>query len=261
MISKQQLKSYRSLQNKKDRSLQGKFIIEGINLCEAALNSNFSIEILLFSENLKDEKIFLQLKDISKKKGVPYTQVPDTEIKKMSDSVSPQGILGIVDIPDRSIFDLWELNPEEILILDRINDPGNLGTIFRTASWFGVKSVICSQECADIYNGKVLRSSAGSFFQLPLILHNMNLFDLLENLIKRKYAIWVSSSSTGKSYLDVDYSRPLALVVGNERFGVQKYVYDFPVNKVCIPRLGKGESLNVGIATSIILSEIFRNIN
>ena len=89
----------------------------------------------------------------------------------------------------------------------------------------------------------------------------MNLFDLLNNLIKRNYSIWVSSSSSGKSYFDVDFSRPFALIVGNERDGVQKYVYDYPVNKVCIPRRGEGESLNVGIATSIILSEVFRNLN
>ena len=82
-----------------------------------------------------------------------------------------------------------------------------------------------------------------------------------DNLIERDYTLWIANTSTRKSYVNADFSRPFALIVGSERKGIQKEVYNYPVNEVCIPRRGKAESLNVGIATSILLAESFRNLN
>jgi TrmH family RNA methyltransferase len=194
-------------------------------------------------------------------KNVPFEIVAESVTNSLSESVSPQGICAVVKLKNQSFHDLWTLNAQEILILDQVKDPGNLGTILRTADWFGVKAVVCSDQCVELYNGKVLRSSAGSVFHLPLVLTDINLKKFLAILIEKKYHIFVASSSSTNSYLRTKYPRPFALLVGSEREGIQVDVNRFPVHEICIPRRGIAESLNVGIAASILLAESFRAIN
>jgi TrmH family RNA methyltransferase len=261
MISNHQLKIYRSLKQKKYRKKENKFLIEGFNLCEAVLDSPWTVELMLISKKLSNEASFSKFQKMLSKKKVPFEIVAESVTNSLSESVTPQGICAIVKLQNQSIKDFWKLNAQEILILDQVKDPGNLGTILRTADWFGIQAVICTDHCVDIHNGKVLRSSAGSVFHLPLVLNDINLQEILTKLIKESYHIFMASSSSTNSYLGTKYPRPFAIVIGSEREGVQKEVKNFPINEICIPRRGKAESLNVGVATSILLAESFRNVN
>jgi len=261
MISNHQLKIYRSLKQKKYRKKENKFLIEGLNLCEAVLDSQWTVELMLISKKLSCEASFSKFQNMLADKNVPFEIVAESVTNSLSESVTPQGICAIVKLKNQTINDLWKLSAQEILILDQVKDPGNLGTIFRSADWFGIKTIICSNKCVDIYNGKVLRSSAGSVFHLPLVLSDININELLIKLIENNYLIFVASSSSTNSYLSTKYPRPFALIVGSEREGVQEEVKNFPIHEICIPRRGKAESLNVGVATSILLAESFRNIN
>ena len=252
MISHQQLKIYRSLKQKKYRHRERKFLIEGLNLCEAALQSDFLLERLLLSRD--GELNFSRHLPLLAEKRVPVEIVPDKVIRSLSESTSPQGIIAVVKMPLPALADLWKLPPREILVLDRVRDPGNLGTILRTANWFGIPAIACSNACVDLYNSKVLRSSAGSLFQLPLILDDVNLTQLLPELLEHNYNLFVANPAAQQSYLDVEFRRPFALIVGSERQGVEKAVYSFPLQEICIPRRGRAESLNVAMATAILLA-------
>jgi RNA methyltransferase, TrmH family len=257
MISNNQLKIYRSLKSKKYRKIEGKFLIEGSNLCEAALESSYSVELLLMSESFSEDNSNRHILNRIKEKKIRSEIVKEKIVDSLSESVSPQGIVAAIESPELDIEKFWDLKAEEVLVLDRISDPGNLGTILRSAAWFGIKAVLCSSDCVDLYNGKVLRSSAGSIFQLPLILDDLNIVEVVSQLKKNKYSILIADSNTNQSYMDTPFSRPFALVVGSERQGVRSEIQSSGKG-ICIPNRGKAESLNVAIATSILLAEAFR---
>ncbi len=252
MISASQLKKYRSLQQKKYRQQYGQFLIEGFNLCEAALRSDFSVELLLINQEAA-EQFFPRLAVLAKKQ-VKVEFVPDQVIRALSESVSSPGMIAVVKMPQRSLADLWNLQPHEILILDQIRDPGNLGTILRTAEWFGIQALICSEACVDLFNSKVLRSSAGAYFQLPLVLANQKLIEVLPELLARDYNLLVANPTASQSYFEMDFRRPFALIIGSERQGVSPGIYDFPLQEICIPRRGRTDSLNVAVAAAILLA-------
>ena len=257
MISNNQLKIYRSLKSKKYRKIEGKFLIEGGNLCEVALESSYSVELLLMSLHFSEDNSNRHIIDLIQEKKIPFEIVDEKIVNSLSESVSPQGIVAVLDIPKFNLDDFWNLKAEEVLVLDRVADPGNLGTILRSADWFGIKAVLCSSNCVDIYNGKVLRSSTGSFFHLPIVLDDLNIVDIVAQLTRNNYSVFIADSHTNQSYLETSFPRPFALVVGSERQGVRSEIQSFG-KKICIPKRGKAESLNVAIATSILLAEAFR---
>lgn len=255
MISKNQLKTYRSLKTKKYRISEGKFLIEGNNLCEAALESEFSIELILISSAFANRSSSHNLKTLIEEKKAPFEIVEDKVVYSLSESLSPQGVVAVLKIPEVNTKDIWHFNPTEILILDRISDPGNLGTIIRSADWFGIRTIVCSSNCADLYNGKVLRSSAGSIFHLPLIMTGINLVDFMRQLIERKYSVFIADPGADNSYLETSFPRPFAVIVGNERQGVRSEIQCIGGTKINIPKKGKAESLNAAVAASILLAE------
>lgn len=255
MVSNNQLKFLRSLRQKKYRKQEKKFLIEGLNLCQAAIESNYRTELLLFGESVAEKGPFAALQQLASRNGIPREIVNDKVIRQLSDAVTPQGVVAVVEMPDSKITGLWQHNPSQLLILDGITDPGNLGTIIRSAAWFGLSAVVCSDRCVDLYNAKVLRSSAGSVFYIPQIYTDVEILSLSEELAARGYQLYVADSSGDKSYREADFSDPFALIIGSERHGVQAAFNQLPVEKISIPRHGtKGDSLNAGVAASIILA-------
>ena len=258
MISSSQLKIYRSLLHKKYRYKHGRFLFEGANLCEAALASDAELEILLISDDVRDKPSNAKLKDLALAKIVPFEIVPDEVIESLSDAVTPQGIVAVAKMKMPLVEDLWSLLPAEILVLDQIRDPGNLGTILRTAEWFGIQAVVLSKNCVDLFNSKVLRSSAGSYFQLNTIINDVDLMGFISLLSQYKYKIIAADPSASISYTEIAYERPFALIIGSERNGVDKRIHSLPTTEICVPRQGKADSLNAAVTAGILLGEAFR---
>ena len=143
------------------------------------------------------------------------------------------------------------------LILDNIQDPGNMGTILRTADSLNIKQVIISKGSSDVFSPKVVRSTMGAIFRISII-ESEDLVKTIKDLKKHKINIVVTSLDTNKSMYNIDYNKS-AIVIGNEANGVSKEIQDLADNKVKIPMIGKTESLNASVATAIILYEAMRN--
>jgi TrmH family RNA methyltransferase len=173
----------------------------------------------------------------------------------ISDVQTPQGMLAVIEKENSE--DKIDYTEDVIVVLDGIQDPGNLGTILRTIDSVGLKQVIVSKETADSYNPKVVRSTMGAIFRVNII-ESENLIDTLKNMKKHKYKVMATSLETENSIYDIDYTKKV-LVIGNEANGVSQDILDYADEKIKIPMLGKTESLNASVATAVILYEYVRN--
>ena len=172
----------------------------------------------------------------------------------MTDVVAPQGILAVIEKPGRDSN--IDYNQDLILALDGIQDPGNLGTILRTADSVNLNQIIITKNTADPYNPKVVRSTMGAIFRVKII-ETDNLVQTLKEIKKNKFKVVVTSLDTEDSIYNIDYKKKV-IVIGNEANGVSKEVQELADNKVKIPMLGRTESLNASVATGIVLYEYVR---
>lgn len=253
-ITKAEGKYYASLKQKKYRDIEKKFIIEGTHLIEEALTSEY------YSKNL--DKVFIRndytddaiLKKLSKA-GVPVFSIESKTFDKIADTVTPQGIFGIVKYLDTA--------PEAsqgslIIAFDEINDPGNLGTILRTAYWFGVKGAALSKNSVDIYNPKVIRSSQGGSFNI-LAETNLDLHPYLTSKQKDGWTVLLTDLSAEENISELDFKtgEKYVVVFGSEANGISKEILDDSnFRRVKIRSYSDCESLNVGVSVGIVLNEI-----
>ncbi len=235
-----QIKQWKKLLTKKDRDKTGTFMVEGFHLVEEALLGDQIIEIII-SEN-KDLPPSWDYGSIS------VTVVTDEIITQLSDTEAPQGIVAICRPTGMSIE---SVNANKLLLIDAVQDPGNLGTMIRTADAAGMDAVIVGEGSVDIYNPKVLRSAQGSHFHLPVI--RGNLFDWVKKLNEAAIPVFGTALENAKEYTDIHGSEKFALIVGNEGSGVNKDLLDATTANLYIPIFGKSESLNVAVATGILL--------
>lgn len=173
----------------------------------------------------------------------------------ITDVINPQGIMAVIEKPTLEENPI-DFNQEVSLILDNIQDPGNMGTILRTADSLNMKQIIVSKGTADIYNLKVVRSTMGAIFRVKVIEVD-NLVKTIKEMKKHKIKVYATDLRTDKSIYDIDYSKS-AIVIGNEANGVSSQVLEEATEKIKIPMIGKTESLNAAVATSVILYEAFR---
>ncbi|MEC7646457.1 MAG: RNA methyltransferase [Bacteroidota bacterium] len=236
MITNKQIKLIKSLAFKKNRLTHQLFVVEGEKQVSELLNSDYYIDSLFATKDW-----------IYKNSDVEAVQISNSELARISNQKNPNQVLALVKIKRYSI-------PSEkglILVLDDINDPGNMGTIIRTCDWFGVQAIICSMNTVDSYNPKVVQSSMGSVFRMPIIYT-----DLLEYLQGVKFPVY-GAFMDGQNVKDISFPRSLHLVVGNEAHGIKKEITQFISKKVKIAHVGKQiDSLNVAVATSILLYDI-----
>ena len=238
-LSKNQLKLITSLGQKKYRVKHNLFIAEGTKVVNEFLNSTFQLEALFCvddSEYKKSDKVFL---------------ISITELKKISNLSTPNNVLAIFKIPNVKSFE----NEGLVLVLDELNDPGNLGTIIRLSDWFGVNEIVCSNNTVDCYNAKVVQASMGSLTRVNITYTDLELY--LKNTEKPKFASLMDGENVYKTKLPKD----AILVMGNEANGISESVLKLMDNSVSIPRFGnlkQTESLNVATATAILLSEFKR---
>jgi len=188
--------------------------------------------------------------------GVNITKVfniTSVELKKISFLQNPKDSIAVCYLPEKQfICKESKIN----LVLDGIQDPGNMGTIIRLADWFGIEQIICSEDTVDIYNPKVIQASMGSFTRVNVFYTN------LEEFLKNKDIPNYVADMYGENIYEIDFPEKFNVILGNEGNGIRKNTKSFANNIITIPRFGKNkntESLNVAMATGIILGQIFRN--
>jgi RNA methyltransferase, TrmH family len=251
MITKTELKYYSSLLKRDIRDELNKFLIEGEKLIIEALNSRFECEAIFFTKyfsEVNDETV----KSIEKRVG-RYEIISEKESQKIQATVNSQGIIGVFK-KKTSTASTNAIKGKLIAALDSINDPGNVGTIIRNADWFGVKEILLSNNCADIFNPKTIRASAGSIFHLHMMIEN-NLILSLSSLKQKGYRI-LCADITGKNIYQYKISDKVIVVFSNEANGPSKELLALADESVTVPKKGKAESLNVASASAVILSEL-----
>ena len=248
------IKEIKKLSSKKYRDEKNEYIVEGIKLIKEAIQENASIkQIVICDECAKDGTIDKELMYEIAKYDCIY--VSKNVFLSLSEVKSPQGILAVVQ---KNEFDDKQIDYGEdiIVILDNLQDPGNLGTILRTVDSAGIKQIILSENTADSFNPKVVRSSMGATFRIKIIRSN-DLVDTIKNIKKNKFEVVTTSLHTDKNMYDIKLNKK-AIVIGNEANGVSEEVLNIADEKVKIPMLGKTESLNASVAVGIIIYEYVR---
>jgi len=245
------IKDIRKLVQKKYRDEQNEFIIEGIKMIEEAVRENARIKMVVVCEELNQGPIPKEILYKIAKEKIVY--VSDKVFKSLTDVNSPQGILAIVEKPSKNEIDF---SKDLYLILDNIQDPGNMGTILRTADSIALTQIIVPKGNADSYNPKVVRSTMGAIFRVNVI-EVEDLAKTIKEMKKHKIQVLATDLATDLSIYDVSYKKS-AIVIGNEGNGVSKEILDLADKKIKIPMPGKTESLNAAVATGIILYNAIR---
>jgi TrmH family RNA methyltransferase len=239
-FSKNQTKVINKLRQKKYRIKEGLFVAEGIKVVKELLASSLVLDTLFVTEaaskNFKSYKVEI---------------VNEVDLKKLSSLKSPNGVLALFKIPEAKALNSSGL----VLVLDEVNDPGNLGTIIRLCDWFGISQLVCSVNTVDCYNEKVVQSTMGSLSRVAI-----SYVDLLPFLEKSTSPIYIADM-VGENVYEAKLPKEAMLIMGNEANGISDAVRDYVTNNLSIPRFGEiqaTESLNVATATSILLSEFRR---
>lgn len=235
-ISIQKIKWIKSLHLKKNREKEGLFIVEGHKIIqELIFNSPNSIKLIVgTSEALNKISAFNLEKQFRAKLD---------ELDRMSGLNSPSPILAVVEKIEPSLLDF----SKKILILDNIQDPGNLGTIIRTADWFGITQIVCSENTVDLYNYKTLQATMGSFLRVNV--HYLNLIDFISETQLPIYGALMN----GTNITEIDFNSIKILILGNEGKGISHEVIELITNPITIKGYGGAESLNVGVAAGILM--------
>jgi TrmH family RNA methyltransferase len=261
MFSKEELKELAKLKTKKGRKAQERFLIEGMHLCEEIANSDWETESVLFTSSFQSLPAGKRLLQKFQRRKIDTIPVKSEAVKKLSDTVTPQGIICVVKIKRFSLDKLWPEGSNVILALDAVNDPGNVGTLIRTADAFRIDGVILSFDSAELYNPKVVRSTMGSIFHLP-IFDEVDLEKVIPKLKKQNFKIFGTDVKEGRDLDKLDYSGPMdpaeriCLLIGSEAKGLNRKIFDLSDTIIRIPIYGKAESLNASVAGGILLYEL-----
>ena len=246
MLSAKRLKKIQLLKTKKGRLKEKLFLIEGKRSIENyILQSNIVKEIVISDTEIECNKPII---DLCIQKKIKLITVSNKIISKLSDTKTPSGLIGICKIITPEKIDL---NAKRWLYLHKIKDPGNMGTLLRTAAWFNIKNIALSVDSADPFNNKVVRSAMGAHTYI-------NIYQKIDvvTFIKKGYLL-IGADQNGKSQLeDTDYTKKIMLCLGSEAEGFDKSFKNNLDRLISIKKIGQGESLNVAIAGSILMNEI-----
>lgn len=247
-ISKNKIKLIRSLANKKNREDEGLFVAEGTKIVAEIVDSNFEV-VSVFA--LAD---FFQKHKISDK--IEQIEITEIELKQISFLTTPNQALALVRIPKRE-FDISILNSNLVLAYDDIQDPGNLGSVIRTAEWFGIKHIICTQNSVDVFNSKVVQATMGAISRVEV--YYTDLEQLFEKISNHNIEIY-GTLLNGNNIYNENLSSKGIILFGNESKGISQKLEKFVTKKIKIPEAegNKTESLNVSIASGIVCAEFAR---
>lgn len=246
MLSKTQVKYIQSLSHKKFRDEEGVFIAEGPKIVAEILKEKPSAVRYIYAVKNWHETNENLVKNIGTES---LNEVSEKELEKISSLNTPNQVFAIIKkLPVQQNIDC---KIQLVIALDEIQDPGNLGTIIRIADWFGIKHIICSKNCADVYNSKVVQSTMGSIIRV-----NVMYTDLEDFLNKQKGIEIMAAALEGIPVQKIKEGKNGVLLIGNESKGISKELLSFASTKITIPQIGKAESLNAAVATGIILSHL-----
>jgi TrmH family RNA methyltransferase len=251
MLTKNKLRSLQQLQTKKGREESGLFIAEGLKIVEELLRSDIEVTEVF--------KVLSSGFEVRSSKGAEIIEVSEEELKKISSLVTPNEVLVVAEIPQNKL-DVAGLKDELTLVLDDIQDPGNMGTIIRVADWFGIKNIVCSLNSVDCYSPKVVQATMGSIARVKI--HYIELMDFFKPLTHNKIygAVLGGDNIYSKKLSDKGF-----IVIGNESKGISDKILSLVTDKIAIPNYshlkqsgGEAESLNAAIAAAIICAEFRR---
>jgi len=246
------IKHIKKLKDKKYRDENNEYIIEGVKLLEEAVSENVKIKKIIVCENTTNTyEIPTNIRlEIAKSECIYVTEKIFNSITQVT---KPQGIMAIIEKPEANEIDFSQ---DIIIVLDGVQDPGNLGTILRTIDSIGLNQVIVSKETVDSFNPKVVRSTMGAIFRIKII-EVENLQETIKNIRKHHFKLVVTSLQTEDSIYDIEFDKKI-IVIGNESNGVSKEIQEMADEKAKIPMLGRTESLNASVAAGIVMYEYVR---
>lgn len=235
MLTKSDIKRINSLKRKSKRKENGVFVAEGVKIVQELLNSKFKVEKIYCLSSVADQ--FLDAITISEK-----------ELSRMTHLTSSNSVLAVVEIPEMNVS---KNEATTTLVIDGVNDPGNLGTIIRTADWFGIRNIVCSENSVDCFNSKVIMSTMGSIFRVNIVYKDLTVF-----LAESKLPIY-GALLEGESIYKTEFKNPSIILMGSESHGISKNLLPLVTTAVTIPGAGNTESLNLGISTALFCSAYF----
>jgi len=231
----------------KERREAGAFVVEGVRLVEEAETGGWRFRFALYDESLGDRGKLLMERLTAR--GVEVDEVSQSVMKSLSETETPQGILAVLELNQLPIS-----HPSDFLLIpDQIRDPGNLGTLLRTGAAAGVQAVLLPPETTDAFAPKVVRSGMGAHFRVPI--HSMTWEEIRRQT--KDLQVYLADMD-GKFYWETDLRQPLALIIGGEAEGASEKAQNLATQRISIPMAGDVESLNAGVAGSVLMFEVLR---
>ena len=250
MLTKNEIKTIQSLKIGKYRQENKLFVVEGFKMVNELLESTFTTEKICITETFNTKNPSFDFHDI-----IPEI-VSEKQMVQMSNQDTPPGVLAVVRIPKQKDLETDDLT----LALDGINNPGNLGTIIRTAEWFGIKNIVCSEDCVEVWNPKVIQATMGSIFRINMT--KTNLADYIKTIHNNGCPIYGALLEGEDIYKKEINNNKGCIVIGSESHGIRPNLLQLITDPITIPKEGTSatESLNASIATAIIVSELWRKL-
>lgn len=239
------------LKQKKYRQERKEFLVEGLRAVEEAVEYG-QVKTIFFVPT-GDARIN-ELLNKAQAKGIMLSETYEGYMAQIADTTTPQGIIAICTMGQDTLATLFATK-KMLLVLDRVQDPGNFGTLLRTADAAGIGGVVALSGCVDMYSPKVVRSSMGALFHIPVV-ENISEADFLEAIVGNHYDVVATSLNGGESIYEAKVKKQSAIVVGNEANGLSQVLLKIANKNVFIPMKGRAESLNVAVAAAVILFEL-----
>ena len=246
MLSKSQISLLKSLQQKKFRKEHGLFLVEGYKSVIEFVNTAYQVDTIYHTPAIAPKMLNLSRK-------INFQEISLADLEKISSLKTPQEVIGLIKLPIWPSLNYNTLKNRFSLVIDGVQDPGNMGTIIRTADWFGITDIICSEDTVDVYNPKVVQATMGSLARV-----NVHYTNLATTLPQIKLPVF-GAMLDGENMYGTNFGTEGLLAMGNEGNGLRPEIQALISKKITIPRIGQAESLNVAIATAIFCSEIKRN--
>lgn len=239
MVTKSELKYIQSLSDKKVRLETGCFIAEGVKMVGEMIAAGYPLKAVYALDSWESPDTSLEV-----------TRIEAFELEKMSMLQTPNQVLAVAMMPHKK--EVLNLEGPLTIVLDGIQDPGNMGTIIRTADWFGITQIVASEDTVDVYNPKVIGATMGSFMRVSVTYKN-----LAEWLPTIKLPVY-GALLEGENVFTIKTPQKGLLVIGSEGKGIRENIFEFITHPVTIPKIGDAESLNAGIAAGIIVAQLTR---
>ncbi len=259
-LTKAKIRALQSLARKKDRDATRQFIVDGVRGVGEAIRSRFPMLELYYTGALLSDAEGTALVTEARRRAPAVHQITPREMDQISETVTAQGIVAVMQQEQWTLAEVLrkEGSRSVIVALDRIADPGNLGAIIRTCDWFGVDALLLGNGCVEPYNPKVVRSTVGSIFHLPILTdHELPL--MLPQVKKSGYTVYATAAD-GATYTDeIRYEEKIFLMLGNEARGISPGLMQTADARLAIRRHGAAESLNVSVACGIVLAGIMNS--